>query len=317
MESVALKQRRRGSGEWLDLETVGWAPPGTEAAVQFDVPVGRDMRLVGRGPALFAEDQRVLSAFAAAALGAHEARQLTEREKEARSLADIDRQRTALLAAVGHDLRTPLAGIKASVSTLRQTDVDWSDEERQELLANIEGSADRLDAVVRNLLDASRLQAGVVSVRTEPVALDDVVSAALVAVPEAAGKVRVAVPDDLPPVLADPGMLERVLANLVDNATRHGGGESAVEIVAFAAEESAKIAIIDHGHGISPSDRERLFEPFQRLDDRGSKGVGLGLAVARGFLEAMGGWMAADTTEGGGLTIRLRLPLAPDPPTPP
>jgi two-component system sensor histidine kinase KdpD len=218
---------------------------------------------------------------------------------------------------VGHDLRTPLAGIKASVSTLRQTDVDWSDEERQELLANIEGSADRLDAVVRNLLDASRLQAGVVSVRTEPVALGDVVSAALVAVPEAAGKVRVAVPDDLPPVLADPGMLERVLANLVDNATRHGGGESAVEIVAFAAEESAKIAIVDHGHGISPSDRERLFEPFQRLDDRGSKGVGLGLAVARGFLEAMGGWMAADTTEGGGLTIRLRLPLAPDPPTPP
>jgi two-component system sensor histidine kinase KdpD len=314
MESVALKQRQPGSGDWLDLETVGWAPPGTEAPLQFDVPVGRDMRLVGRGPALFAEDRRVLSAFAAAALSAHEARQLGEREKEARALADIDRQRTALLAAVGHDLRTPLAGIKASVSTLRQTDVAWSDDERQELLANIESSADRLDAVVRNLLDASRLQAGVVSVKTEAVALADVVSAALVSVPDSAGEVQVTVPDDLPPVSADPGLLERVLANLIDNALRYGSGHSAVEVVAFATEASAKIAIIDHGRGIPQADRERLFKPFQRRDDRSGRGVGLGLAIARGFVEAMGGWMAADTTEGGGLTMRLRLPLAPDPP---
>jgi len=310
MESVALKRRERGSGDWIDLEAVGWAPPGVEAPVRFDVPVGSDMRLVGRGPALFAEDQRVLRAFAGAALSAYEGRQLSEREREARELATVDRQRTALLAAVGHDLRTPLAGIKASVSTLRQTDVAWSDDEREQLLANIEESADRLDAVVGNLLDASRLQAGVLSVTSEPVALEEVISAALVAAPDAADKVEIDVPDDLPLVQADPGLLERALANVIDNAVRHGSGDAPVEIRAFAGADSVKMAIVDHGPGVSAAQRERLFEPFQRLDDRSNKGVGLGLTVARGFLEAMGGWMAADPTEGGGLTMRLRLPLA-------
>jgi two-component system sensor histidine kinase KdpD len=311
MESVALKRREAGTGAWVDVEAVGWAPPGSEATLRFDVPVGRDMRLIGRGPALFAEDQRVLHAFAGAAQSAYEARRLSEREREARDLATVDRQRTALLAAVGHDLRTPLAGIKASVSTLRQTDVEWSDDERRDLLANIEESADRLDAVVRNLLDASRLQAGALSVKTEPVALGEVVSAALMALPEAAGKVEVNVPDDLPAVQADPGLLERALANVLDNALRHGASERPIEVVAFAGESSVKMAVVDHGAGVSSEHRERLFEPFQRLDDRTSKGVGLGLTVARGFMEAMGGWMAADSTDGGGLTMRLRLPLAP------
>lgn len=313
MESVTLKLRERGTGEWVDAESVGWAPPGSEAPVQFDLAIRADMRLVGRGPALFAEDQRVLSAFSGAALSAYEERQLSEREKEARELATVDRQRTALLAAVGHDLRTPLAGIKASVSTLRQSDVAWSDDEREELLANIEESADRLDAVVRNLLDASRLQAGMLSVRTETVAVDEVVSAALVAVPDAAGKVVVDLAEDLPLVQADPGLLERALANVIDNAVRHGSSSSApVEIRAFAGANSVKMAIVDHGPGVSTEERERLFEPFQRLDDRSNKGVGLGLTVARGFVQAMDGWMAADGTDGGGLTMRLRLPLAPE-----
>ena len=310
MESVALRRRNRAEDGWTDVESVGWAPPGREAPLRFDVPVGPDMRLVGRGQALFAEDQRVLGAFAGAALNAFEARQLRQRTEEARELANVDRQRTALLAAVGHDLRTPLAGIKASVSSLRQTDVDWSDEERGELLATIEESADRLDAVVRNLLDASRLQAGMLTVQAQDVALDEVVGAALVAVPEAAGAVEVRVPEDLPLVRADPGLLERVLVNLLDNAVRHGSSDRPIELVAFAGEESAKIAIVDHGPGVSAEHEQRLFEPFERLGDRTSSGVGLGLSVARGFIEAMGGWMAADRTEGGGLTMRLRLPLA-------
>jgi two-component system sensor histidine kinase KdpD len=310
MESVTLKRRERGTGDWLDVESVGWAPPGSEAPVQFDLAVRPDMRLVGRGPALFAEDQRVLGAFAGAALSAYEERQLSEREREARELSTVDRQRTALLAAVGHDLRTPLAGIKASVSTLRQSDVAWSDDEREELLGNIEESADRLDAVVRNLLDASRLQAGVLSAKTEPVPLDEVISASLVAVPDAAEKVAIDLPHDLPLVQADPGLLERALANVIDNAVRHGSSHAAVEIRAFAGADSVKMAIVDHGPGVSTEERERLFQPFQRLDDRSSKGVGLGLTVARGFVEAMDGWMGADTTEGGGLTMRLRLPLA-------
>ena len=310
METVTLRVRERGSGEWVDADTAGWAPRGGEAPLRFDVPVTPTMRLVGRGPALFAEDQRVLAAFAGAAQTAYEGRQLGEQAKRAESLASVDRQRTALLAAVGHDLRTPLAGVKAAVSSLRQTDVAWSQEERDALLATIEESADRLDAVVGNLLDASRLEAGAMSVQPEPVALDEVVSAAILAVPDAAGQVRVEVPDDLPLIRADRGLLERVLVNLLDNALRHGASEQPVEIRAFAGGESATLEIADHGRGVSREQRERLFEPFGRLDDRSTAGVGLGLTVARGFLEAMGGALVADATPGGGLTIRLRIRLA-------
>ncbi len=146
--------------------------------------------------------------------------------------------------------------------------------------------------------------------QTQPVALDELVSAAILAVPEAAARVRVEVPDDLPLLQADPGLLERVLANLLDNALRHGGEHGPIEITAFAGDEAAKVEIADHGIGVSAEQRERLFEPFQRLDDTRADGVGLGLWVARGFTEAMGGAMAADRTPGGGLTMRLRLPLA-------
>jgi len=314
MENVALKARNRDSGQWYDVESVGWAAPGTEAPLRFDIPISHTLRLVGRGPALFAEDQRVLRAFAGAARTAYEGRQLSAQAREARSLANVDRQRTALLAAVGHDLRTPLAGIKAAVSSLRQTDVEWSDDDREQLLATIEDSVDRLDGVVRNLLDASRLQAGAVSIQPEPVALDEVVSSALMAVPDAAGQTTLHIPEDLPLVLADRGLLERVFVNLLDNAIRHGGADRPIEIVAFSGDQSTKIEVVDHGPGVSRAQQERLFEPFQRLDDRTNAGVGLGLSVARGFIEAMGGAMAADRTAGGGLTMRMRLPLAPPPP---
>jgi K+-sensing histidine kinase KdpD len=266
---------------------------------------------VGRGPALFAEDQRVLQAFAAAAETAFEGRRLTAQAQHADELAEVDRQRTALLAAVGHDLRTPLAGIKAAVSSLRQTDIEWSDDERDELLATIEQSADRLDGVVANLLDASRLEAGAVTVQARPVALDEAVGAALLALPDAAGRVDVRIREDLPLVDADPGLLERILVNLLDNALRHGGQHAPVEVSATAGAESAKIAVVDHGPGVPADQREQLFAPFQRLDDRSTvSGVGLGLSVARGFAEAMGGALVADASAGGGLTMRLRLPLA-------
>ena len=127
MESVALKARDRPSGEWTDVEQVGWAPPSTEAPLRFDVPIGHDLRLVGRGAALFAQDRRVLEAFAGAAQTAYEGRRLSAKAREAGVLETADKQRTALLAAVGHDLRSPLAGIKASVGTLRQSDIDWSE----------------------------------------------------------------------------------------------------------------------------------------------------------------------------------------------
>jgi two-component system sensor histidine kinase KdpD len=309
MESVALKVRE--GGEWRVVDEVGWAPPGEEASLRFDVPMGQRLRLVGRGTPLFAQDQRVLQAFAAAAQTAYEGLRLSERAQQASELATADHQRTALLAAVGHDLRTPLAGIKASVSTLRQTDVEWSVEERAELLATIEESADRLDSIVANLLDASRLQAGALSVQAKPVALDEVIGSAVLAVPGAAERVTLDVPDDLPLVQADPGLLERVLANLLENAIRYGARDRPVEVSAAAGGDTATLKVVDHGPGVPEDRREGMFQAFQHADDRGtSRGVGLGLSVARGFMEAMGGVLIADSSSGTGLTMRLRLPLA-------
>jgi two-component system sensor histidine kinase KdpD len=217
-------------------------------------------------------------------------------------LAAVDRQRTALLAAVGHDLRTPLAGIKAAASGLR-AEVELAPDERSELLSTIEDSADRLDRVVANLLDASRLEAGALAVQAEPVALDAVVGAAVLSLPGASARVSVEVPDDLPLVRVDPGLLERVLANLIDNALRHGG-DGPVVVRALATETSARLEVVDRGPG-----GEVSFEPFQRRGDHGS-GLGLGLAIAHDFVEAMGGTLIADGSDGPGLTMRLRIPLA-------
>lgn len=307
MQSVVLLRHDRRTAEWTEVERAGRS--GREpAALRFDVPIG-ELRLVGRGPAQFAEDQRVLHAFAAAAQTAYEGRRLTEQARHGRSLAVVDRQRTALLAAVGHDLRTPLSAIKASVSSLRQLDVELAEHDREELLATVEQSADRLDGIVTNLLDASRLRAGALVVQAQPVALDEVVGAAILGVRGAAERVQVRVPDDLPLVQADPGLLERVFVNLIDNALRYGGDQP-VEIAARAGAESAKVEVLDHGSGVPADEREQLFEPFQRLDDRSAGGVGLGLSVARGFTEAMNGALAADRGPDGGLLMRLRLPLA-------
>jgi two-component system sensor histidine kinase KdpD len=234
---------------------------------------------------------------------------LSGRAAQAETLADVDRQRTALLGAVGHDLRTPLAAIKAAAGTLGQDDVEVSAAEREELLETIVASVDRLDAVVRNLLDASRLEAGALSVHSEPVALDEVVASAALAIPEAGPKLAIDVPDDLPMVNADRGLLQRVLVNVIENALHHGASAEAVEIRAVAGGESARLEVVDHGPGVAAGSESEIFEPFHRLEDR--DGVGLGLAVAHGFVEAMGGAMVADSTDGGGLTMRIRLDLAP------
>ena len=199
-------------------------------------------------------------------------------------------------------------GSRPSVTTLLQTDVDWSEDERRELLSTIDSSADHLDAVVANLLDASRLQAGALSVQSRPVALDEVVGASVLTLPKGAA-IEVDVPDDLPLVLADPGLLERALVNVLDNALRHGAGRP-VEVRAFAGAGSAKLEVADHGPGVPPDQHDRLFQAFAHLDDRSTSGIGLGLSVSRGFVEAMDGAMVADGTPGGGLTIRIRLPLA-------
>ena len=216
--------------------------------------------------------------------------------------------RTALLRAVSHDLRTPLASIKASVSSLRQTDVHWSPDDEAELLANIEQNADRLDALVGNLLDMGRIQAGSLEPFLRATAVDEVAPVALRGLDDA-DHMMIAVPDDLPLVRADPGLLERVLANLFSNALRHS--PPGRHPLLRAREDGTRVVIdvVDHGTGVPAEFKERIFEPFARLDAR-SSGVGLGLAVAKGFAEAMGGTIVAVDTPGGGLTVRVTLPAA-------
>ena len=162
----------------------------------------------------------LLAGYTAQAVAALDRARLRTQAAQAEALAEGDRMRTALLRAVSHDLRTPLASIKASVSSLRQTDVHWSEEDEAELLANIEQNADRLDALVGNLLDMSRLQAGSLEPFLRAIAVDEVAPVALRGLDDA-DHLLISVPDDLPLVRADPGLLERVLANLFSNALRH------------------------------------------------------------------------------------------------
>jgi two-component system sensor histidine kinase KdpD len=230
------------------------------------------------------------------------------RAAEARELVEVDRLRTALLDAVGHDLRTPLAGIKAAVSGLRQADIAWTPQERDELLATVELSTDRMVSLVENLLSMSRLQAGVLSVAPQPTALDAVVAEAAMHLP-ARRRVSLDVPDDLPLALADPGLLERVVANLLDNAVAATAVDGSVLVQGRGDERGLRLRVIDNGPGLSTEARERIFTPFQRFHDRGG-GLGLGLAIARGFTEAMGGELAASQTPGGGLTMTVSLPRA-------
>ncbi|MCX4884094.1 sensor histidine kinase KdpD [Streptomyces sp. NBC_00847] len=310
MESAALLERAGDRGPWT---CAGRAGPGPSVQrpdeADVEVPVGDHMALALTGRVLPAEDRRVLAAFAAQAAVVLDRRRLQEEADRARALAEGNRIRTALLAAVSHDLRTPLAGIKAAVSSLRSHDVAWSEEDRAELLKGIEDGADRLDHLVGNLLDMSRLQTGTVTPLIREVDLDEVVPMALVGVPE--DGVVLDVPETLPMVAVDPGLLERSVANLVENAVKYSPRDEAVLVAASAIADRVEVRVVDRGTGVPDEAKERIFEPFQRYGDapRGA-GVGLGLAVARGFAEAMGGTLDAEDTPGGGLTMVLTLRAA-------
>ena len=257
----------------------------------------------------------MLRALAGAAGRAWETQRLAREAARAEQLAETDRVRSALLAAVGHDLRTPIAGIKTAVSGLRQADVTWQPEEEDELLETIEESADRLASLVDNLLAMSRIQAGALSVQLQPVSIDEVVSRALISLKATA--VELDIPEDLPPVLGDEVLLERVIANLVDNARRFTPPDGAVRITAREATPGAgrrqvvQVRVIDHGPGIPAEHWDEMFRPFQRLGDRTPGGTGLGLAIVRGLTEAMQGSVTPSATPGGGLTMQLDLRVMP------
>ncbi|MFI6659762.1 ATP-binding protein [Streptomyces sp. NPDC050523] len=310
MESAALLERASDHDPWTCAGRAGLGPAVVRPEdADVDVPVGDHLALALTGRVLPAEDRRVLAAFAAQAAVVLDRTRLQEEADRARALAEGNRIRTALLAAVSHDLRTPLAGIKASVSSLRSDDVAWSEEDQAELLEGIEEGADRLDHLVGNLLDMSRLQTGTVRPLIREADLDEVVPMALVGVPE--GSVALDVPETLPMVDVDPGLLERAMANLVENAVKYSPPQEAVLVAASAIADRVEVRVVDRGPGVPDDAKERIFEPFQRYGDapRGA-GVGLGLAVARGFTEAMGGTLDAEDTPGGGLTMVLTLRAA-------
>jgi two-component system sensor histidine kinase KdpD len=300
-------------GTWACVASVGDDPCLRPEDGDTEVPVGDELTLVLGGRALAAEDQRLLAAFAAEVAVAYQQRRLADAAEAAASVVEIDRLRTALLNAVSHDLRTPIASAKAAVSSLRSRDLAWSERDQQELLAAADAALDRLTALVTNLLDLSRLQAGVLSVASQPVGLADVVARALEQA-DAARAVDLDVPETLPDVLADAGLLERVIANIVENALRYTPLTQPVRVAGSTHGSTVELRVIDRGPGIPPGDRDAVFAPFQRRDDHATSsgaGVGLGLAIARGFLEAMHGTLTLDDTPGGGLTAVIALPTAP------
>lgn len=326
VEGAALwtKSDDGGRAAWRVSDHAGASPDEISAATTHeDLDARRALTLSGRE--LSQDERRLLAAFGAHLLAMLQREELSASQQENLRLAEGNTMRTSILRAVSHDLRTPLAGIKLASSSLRDGSIEFSHAEQQELLATIEAGADRLDRLVSNLLDMSRITADAVSPLIQPVYWADVVAEAVRGT--APERVRMLLPDNMPPVDADPGMLERVIANLVENALKYapdsdvliagavGGAGNAV----IRGVPASELTIVDHGAGIPAEQVLTMFRPFQRADDTATgTGIGLGLAVARGFVEAMGGVLLAEPTPGGGLTMVVRLPLstraAPEPP---
>ncbi len=265
MEAVSLLERAGEHDAWTCAAGVGNRQCLRPEDADVEVPVSDNLSLALVGRVLPASDRRVLSAFAAQAVGALDRQRLEDEAARAHKLAEGNRIRTALLAAVSHDLRTPLAAIKAAVSSLRSGDVAWSEEDEAELLEGIEEGADRLDNLVGNLLDMSRLQTGTVTPLIREVDLDEVVPKALRGVPD--GSVVLDVPETLPMVSVDPGLLERSVANIVENAVKYSPSGTQVLVAASALGDHVDLRIVDRGPGVPDAAKERIFEPFQRYGD--------------------------------------------------
>jgi two-component system sensor histidine kinase KdpD len=309
LSSVALVERPDEAAAWTTVESVG-EPAATEETTE--LPVGEHTMLRVTGP-VGDPDRRLLTAFAAQAAVVHEHAELSDAAAHAAVVAEADRTRAALLAAVSHDLRSPLASAKASVTSLRSDQVEWTDEARAELLETADESLDRLTKLIEDLLDMSRLEAGAMGVSLTPVALDELVPHVLDALGPDGGPVDVDVSETLPEAYADPVLLERVLVNLLGNAVRYSPAGRPPLLAASCHAGRVEIRVVDRGPGVPEERREHLFAPFQRLGDRDtSAGVGLGLALSQGLTTAMGGTLTADDTPGGGLTMTVTLPLVED-----
>jgi two-component system, OmpR family, sensor histidine kinase KdpD len=310
LEGASVLHRTR-DGWRLEVASGDRAPESPESAgATIDLDDEHVLALAG-GP-VRSEDRRVLDAFAKELAASVELGDLEAEAEAAQALSATSELRAALLSAVSHDLRTPIAAIKASVTSLLQKDVDWTPEERDEFVRTIDEETDRLNALVGNLLDMSRLQAGALEISASPVGVDQVLPAAVRSLGATEDAVELDVPESLPRVLADPGLLERALANVIQNAIRYSPPGKPARITAGVVDGVVDVRVADRGPGVPRAEQDSLFLPFQRLGDAGQgEGVGLGLAVAKGFVEAMGGRLEVEDTPGGGLTIVARLQAAP------
>jgi len=304
--------RRSGSGDWLPVATTGETVPTRPDEATDAVSLDGETVLAIAGPDLADDDRHLLRAFTDQLAVALHSRDLQAEAATAEALSQANELRTALLRAVSHDLRTPLASIKASATTLLADDVRLAPDATTELLATIDEEADRLDALIGNLLDMSRLQSGTFELIRHDVGLDEVVAQALASLGERAARVDADVPENLPRIHTDAALLERAVANVIDNAVTWSPPDQCVRVQASTFGGAVELRVIDRGRGIAPDQRERVFQPFQRLGDQNtSTGVGLGLAVARGFVDALDGALTVEDTPGGGATLVFTFPAAP------
>jgi len=319
--AAGVAVQRRADGRWETIASDGHVEPlddrastggasGRVPGAAISAPIDESTHLAVYGEGFGDGDIGVLAAFSSQITTLLDQQRLRREAALADQLVEVNELRASLLAAVSHDLRTPLAAIKASASSLRQTDIDWPQSVRDEFLATIEAQTDRLTELVSNLLGMSRIQSGAVSLTRRPVGVDDVVSAALAGIDCRGIDVVVEVDVDTPMWDVDPALAERVVANLVDNAVKWSPPGRPVRVVASSEPPGVTLRIIDHGPGIPLDRRDEVFEPFQRLGDGTVGGTGLGLAVARGLTNVLGGRLRIDDTPGGGTTMELTLDAA-------
>ncbi|HUI47328.1 MAG TPA: ATP-binding protein [Acidimicrobiia bacterium] len=308
-DAVALL-KPRDEGWAVEAATGEPALTSPDAGERYDLRDGHVLVMSGRP--LSPDGHRMVAALTSYLEAVMEINRL-EREASAMSaLSKANDLRSALLAAVSHDLRTPLASIKALASGWLEPDVQWSYGETHEFMTGIDADTDRLNTLVENLLDMSRLQSGALNLELRPVGLDEVVPAALASLSERASAVVVSVPESLPRVVVDAKLLERAIANVVDNAVRHSPADRPVRVAAAVVAGRMDLRVSDRGRGVPVAQREQLFVPFQRLGDTNTgTGVGLGLAVSKGFVEAIGGELYLEDTPGGGVTMVFNLPIEP------
>jgi two-component system, OmpR family, sensor histidine kinase KdpD len=300
-------------GEGETVTCVGRDPCLDVDSADTAIEVGDDkFWMLMSGRKLAARERRELTAVAKQAAGLVQQRELALEASKIEAIPEADELRRSLLWAVSHDLRTPLAAAKVAVFSMRSEDVGFSPKDTVELLATIEESIDQLTALVGNLLDSSRLAAGVVRPELRRVYLDEVVQRSILGISKGttgyrrAGVDRIKVEVGDAVATADAGLLERVLANLIDNALRYAP-DSVVRVYAGRVGDRVLINLADEGPGIPRGTEEQIIEPFQHLGDPDTRGVGLGMSVARGFVEAMGDTIAATDTPGGALTVQVDL----------